>query len=235
MKLQIWFLVLLVFLVGCTQTQQKEMTLLEECTQVCFSNQPDNLPNQEATDMAYFACNSACLAIDTYSDEKTMLATIQMYKDQLKFEQDFSNGLYDSDIKQCVSWKNEAIIAKNQHWHFQRNFNDAHQQEVEVYVDETKSAYKQSVRTWLREEKNKPFCIEFKEKADVIKAKEKKVMEECYPIMFEYKTLVFSSRGELDRHPDLEKETIDECLNKVDKPEFNEYIEGIKQDIPNWQ
>ena len=86
----------------------------------------------------------------------------------------------------------------------------------------------------MKENKQKPLGIEFKEEADSIKSKEEKVTEECYPTIFEYKTLVYTKRNELDQH-DIEKETISDCLGKVDSPDFEEYINTIKADIPNWK
>lgn len=220
-------------------TEDENEDLLSQCIKYCMANQPDM--NQiedegvraQAQSMAEMACYNSCGMVNEYGTEDQLRHTIQVYKGSLQFEEDLANGVYDADVEQCIEWKKELVIAQNEHWHFIKNFNEAHQKDIDVI--QLKTSCTNSVEDWVKGGQAEPLGIEFQQEAEEIKAKEKKVMEECYPIKLEYSTLVFTSRGEMDQHPDLEKEVIEGCLNKVDDADFDEYIKGIEQDIPNWR
>ena len=222
----LFILAVLIILVvaGCSAPTSK---LVKECTQLCFEN--GGSISQGLKD----SCQSSCSQVEYYGGEKAIKDTIEEFKSSIKFNQDLENGVYDEDINQCASWKIDLITAQNDHYKFIGNFDKAHQKETNLQKE--RETCKQIVENWvLKENKQKPLGIEFKEEADSIKSKEEKVTEECYPTIFEYKTLVYTKRNELDQH-DIEKETISDCLGKVDSPDFEEYINTIKADIPNWK
>jgi hypothetical protein len=222
----LFILAVLILLVvaGCSAPTSK---LVKECTQLCFEN--GGSISQGLKD----SCQSSCSQVEYYGGEKAIKDTIEEFKSSIKFNQDLENGVYDEDINQCASWKIDLITAQNDHYKFIGNFDKAHQKETNLQKE--RETCKQIVENWvLKENKQKPLGIEFKEEADSIKSKEEKVTEECYPTIFEYKTLVYTKRNELDQH-DIEKETISDCLGKVDSPDFEEYINTIKADIPNWK
>jgi len=207
-------------------------SLLSKCIQICIKNGEVDGADKKTMEFLPSACSAACGNIAMYGGEERLLTVIKHYEESIKFHQNFNAGLYDKDIEQCKTWKTEAITAKNEHWHFQSNYAEAHQTKID---DNTLRVCEQSVKDWVLEQKQeKPLGIEFKEEADSIKDKERKVTDECYPTMYEYKRLVFTKRNELDQH-NLEKESISDCLLRVIHPEFYDYIEGLKKGIPNWQ
>jgi len=64
-----------------------------------------------------------------------------------------------------------------------------------------------------------------------VRSKHSKIINDCYPIVFEYKTLVYTKRNELERH-DIEKESISDCFLYF--PDFPQLV-NIKEDLPNWR
>ena len=208
-------------------------SLLNRCTQVCVRHGEVDGADKKTMELLPSACHSSCATVAMYAGEEKLLPIIKDYEASIEFHQNLNAGFYDNDIEQCAVWKADAITARNNHWHFQGNYAEAHQKQIDAKT--LKSECRQRVRDWVLEENQEyPLGTEFKEQADLTKAVERKVTNECYPTVHAYKTAVFTKRNELDQH-DVEKETISDCLLKVNQPEFYDYIEGLEKDIPNWQ
>jgi len=163
----LFILAVLIILVvaGCSAPTSK---LVKECTQLCFEN--GGSISQGLKD----SCQSSCSQVEYYGGEKAIKDTIEEFKSSIKFNQDLENGVYDEDINQCASWKIDLITAQNDHYKFIGNFDKAHQKETNLQKE--RETCKQIVENWvLKENKQKPLGIEFKEEADSIKSKEEKV------------------------------------------------------------
>ena len=214
----------IVVISGCSAPTSK---LVKECTQLCFEN--GGSISQGLKD----SCQSSCSQVEYYGGEDAVKKTTETFRLSIKFNQDLKSGVYDNDINQCALWKIDLINAQNNHYKFRGNFDEAHQKENNLQNE--KETCKKRVENWiLNDNKQKPLGVEFKEEADSITSKEKKVTNECYPTIFEYKTLVYTKRNELEQH-DIKKETTSDCLGKIDSSDFEKYINTIKADIPNWK
>ncbi len=213
----------IIILSGCS----RQSGLVKECTELCFES------GGKISQYLRDKCESGCTDIEYYGGETRIKATIENFKIQIQFKQNLESGVYENDITQCVSYKIALINAQNDHYKFDRNFDEVNQKKINL--DHETQTCREKVENWvITENKQKPLGTEFKEEAESIKTQEEKVTKKCYPIIFEYKTLVYTKRKELKQH-EIEKETISECLLKVNSPDFDEYIKTIEQDIPNWK
>lgn len=216
----------LLFLSSCASLDPQ----IRKCVDACVKSA--GLDSQMVKD----ACLQGCSDVKYMGGEALVESVTKDYETEYDREaclkQDLETGKYDDAIKQCAEWKVDLIKVQNQK---ERDLYARETNIQEVNLEKEIEACRTQMKGLIcNQGQTDSLGIQYKQEADQIKEQLRKFNEECYPVVFEYKTLVYTKRNELGQH-NIESEARSDCATHILQDNFPQNIQPIIDDLPNWR
>lgn len=197
---------------------------VKECTNLCYEDS-----DAKSSPFLLTRCKQFCKELDDL-DKKSLERQIETFKKSISFKKNLEAGVYNKEIEQCNTKRQEAIkiLLKFKRY----DIPTATEKDVSSSLG-PENFCKEGLSPWIEAGKQGNLWDNF---GTIIETINKQIQqyEGCYPIMLEYKRLVYTKRMELDKH-DIETESKSDCLIELNSGNLDERLKSIQEDLPNWK
>jgi hypothetical protein len=222
-KITVLLFVLFLLLISCNRIEPA----VKECAQTCY----DSGVTQGSSASQYLmdSCVQYCTQMQYYGGDVALEKVEEEYNAKATFSENLKAGVYDSDIEQCAEWKAEMTNVLNDKQYLGRWVDDY----PEIDMNKLKSDCYSMVDEWFSKGSIEALGYEYRTQADSTNEQLEFINEECFPVEFEYKTLVYTKRNDLENR-NITKEAYSDCIGMVDNNR-RENLDNIIADLPNWK